>query len=142
MAKAEQIKALIRCHTEGDDTRFYAIAMQVAAQAARAGQGNFAQEVRELVDRAKASSGAAARPSRPTPLAQPRGELAALLSVAYPRTRLRDMALAPPLAERLERVLREQLQRERLRAHGFSPLRKLLLIGPPGTGKTTVIVAL
>lgn len=29
MAKAEHIKALIRCHAEGDDTRFYAVAMQV-----------------------------------------------------------------------------------------------------------------
>jgi len=31
MAKADQIKALIRSHAEGDDSRFYAIAMQVAA---------------------------------------------------------------------------------------------------------------
>lgn len=32
MAKAEQIKALFRCHAEGDETRC-AVAMQVAAQA-------------------------------------------------------------------------------------------------------------
>ena len=37
MAKADQIKALIRSHAEGDDPRFYAIAMQVAAQAVRSG---------------------------------------------------------------------------------------------------------
>jgi SpoVK/Ycf46/Vps4 family AAA+-type ATPase len=46
------------------------------------------------------------------------------------------MALSETLSGRLERVIREQRQRERLRSHGFSPLRKLLLIGPPGTGKT------
>ena len=45
MAKADQIKALIRSHAEGDDARFYAIAMQVAAQAARSGHGKFAQEL-------------------------------------------------------------------------------------------------
>jgi len=137
MAKAEQIKALIRCHTEGDDVRFYAVAMQVAAQAARSGHGNLAQELRDLVDKArKQPNTAASRSSRPVPLAQPRGELAGLLTVAYPKTRLTDMALSVPLFERLERVIREQRQRERLRLHGFSPLRKLLFIGPPGTGKT------
>jgi len=144
MAKAEQIKALIRCHADGDDARFYAVAMQVAAQAARAGQGNFAQELRELVDRAKAQAkvATATRAPRPVPLAQPRGELAGLLSVGYPKTRLNDMALGGTLPERLERVVREQRQRERLRSHGFSPQRKLLLVGPPGTGKTMTASAL
>ncbi len=144
MAKADQIKALIRCHAEGDDTRFYAVAMQVAAQAARSGHGNLAQELRELVDKAKAQSKAAesSRSARPVPLAQPRGELAGLLTVGYPKTRLADMALGEGLADRLDRVIREQRQRERLRSHGFSPLRKLLLIGPSGTGKTMTASAL
>jgi hypothetical protein len=54
MATADQVKALIRSHADGDDTRFYAIAMQVAAQAARSGHGKFAQELRDLVDQVKA----------------------------------------------------------------------------------------
>ena len=32
MATADQVKALIRSHAEGDNDRFYAIAMQVVAQ--------------------------------------------------------------------------------------------------------------
>ena len=39
MASGEQVKALIRSHAEGDDARFYSVAMQVAAQAARSGHG-------------------------------------------------------------------------------------------------------
>ena len=144
MAKADQIKALIRCHAEGDDTRFYAVAMQVAAQAARSGHGNFAQELRDLVDKAKAKSkeNEATRTPRPIPMAQPRGELAGLLSVSYPKARLADMALSSSLRDSLERVILEQRERERLLSHGFSPLRKLLLIGPPGTGKTMTASAL
>lgn len=144
MAKADQIKALIRSHAEGDDSRFYAIAMQVAAQAARNGHGKFAQELRQLVDRAKqrAAAAAALQVPKPVPLAQPRGELAGLLTVGYPKTRLADMALEEDLHQRIERVLVEQRQRERIRGHGFAPLRKLLLVGPPGTGKTMTAAAL
>lgn len=144
MATADQVKALIRSHADGDDARFYAIAMQVAAQAARSGHGKFAQELRDLVDQAKASAKAIepTRGSKPIPLAQPRGELAGLLTVGYPKTRIRDMALPDALRMRLERVITEQRERDRLREHGFSPMRKLLLIGPPGTGKTMTAAAL
>ncbi|MDP1822840.1 MAG: ATP-binding protein [Archangium sp.] len=144
MATAEQVKALIRSHAEGDDTRFYAIAMQVAAQAARSGHGKFADELRELVDQVKARSKAVepVRGPKAVPLAQPRGELAGLLTVGYPKTRLADMALSDALRTRLDRVLTEQRQRDRIREHGFSPMRKLLLVGPPGTGKTMTAAAL
>lgn len=144
MATGDQVKALIRSHADGDDTRFYAIAMQVAAQAARSGHGKFAQELRDLVDQVKARAKAMepARGPKPVPLAQPRGELAGLLTVGYPKTRLVDMALADGLRTRMERVLTEQRERERLREHGFAPMRKLLLIGPPGTGKTMTAAAL
>lgn len=135
MATADQVKALIRSHAEGDDTRFYAIAMQVAAQAARSGHVKFAQELREMVDEVRARAGTASKP-KPVPVVQPRGELAGLLTVGYPKARLADMAIASSLDQRLQRVLVEQRERERIRAHGFAPLRKLLLVGPPGTGKT------
>jgi SpoVK/Ycf46/Vps4 family AAA+-type ATPase len=144
MATADQVKALIRSHADGDDARFYAIAMQVAAQAARSGHARFAQELRELVDQVKARAKAVEplRGARPVPLAQPRGELAGLLTVGYPKTRLVDMALTEQLRARLDRVLVEQRERERIREHGFGPMRKLLLVGSPGTGKTMSAAAL
>jgi AAA+ superfamily predicted ATPase len=142
MAKADQIKALIESHAQRDDTRFYAVAMQVAAQAARNGHGRLAVELRQLVDEAKVRSTRPRVGAAPTPIARPRGELAGLISAAYPKTLLTEMALEPNLAERLERVLREQRSRDEIRSHGFAPLRKLLLVGPPGTGKSMTAAAL
>jgi len=108
--------------------------MQVAAKAARSGHGKLAEELRELVDDARDRSPRSLH--APIPLAQPRGELAGLLTASYPKARLAEMALDPETKTRLERILLEQRQRERIREHGFEPQRKLLLVGPPGTGKT------
>jgi flagellar biosynthesis GTPase FlhF len=144
MATKDHVQALVRSHAEGDDERFYAIAMQVAAQAARQGHARFAHELRDLVDQAKARAKVAGsgQRTRPVPLVQPRGELAGLLVATYPRTRLADMALDESVRSRIDRVLLEQHQRDRIHEHGLSPLRKLLLIGPPGTGKTMTAAAL
>ncbi len=131
MASAEQLKALLRSHSEGDDDRFYAVAMQLAAHEARRGHGKLAEELRALVDAAKRRRAAA-----PVPISRPKGELAGLLSADYPKTRLAEMVLDEPLAGQLERVIREQRHAARLLQHGLSPRRKLLLVGPPGTGKT------
>jgi len=46
MATAEQIKALLKSYAEGDDERFITVSLQVAAHAARKGQGKLAQELR------------------------------------------------------------------------------------------------
>lgn len=144
MATADHIKALIRSHSEGDEERFYAIALQVAAQAARQGHSKMAKELRDLVDRAKARGEppAQGQKTKPVPIVQPRGELAGLLTASFPTIRLADMALDQSVRSRLERILLEQRQREKLRAHGMSPIQKLLLVGPPGTGKTMTASAL
>jgi SpoVK/Ycf46/Vps4 family AAA+-type ATPase len=141
MASAEQIIALIRSHLERDDDRFLAVAMQVAAHEARQGHGRVADGIRELVDKIRSAAGRA-DPQAPIPIATPRGELAGLLAVSYPRTRLSEMVLAPEIRARLDRILREQTGRDRLAAHGLHPRRKLLLMGPPGSGKTMTATAL
>jgi SpoVK/Ycf46/Vps4 family AAA+-type ATPase len=138
MPTAAQVKALIRSHAEGDEQRFYSIALQVAAQAARQGHGKFAQELRDVIDRARtvAPQNGLSQRARPVPMVQPRGELAGLFTAVYPQTRLSEMALEENVGSRVERVLTEQRQSAHLQSHGLRPQRRLLLIGPPGTGKT------
>ncbi len=136
MATADQFKALVRSHADGDDGHFYSVAMQVAARAAKQGHSKFAQELRELVDSAKAASEEGGRKLRPIPVTQPRGDLAGLLAVSYPDQRLGDLVVDEKVRASLERVLSEQRQQDRLMEYGFEPVRSLLFIGPPGTGKT------
>jgi len=132
MASAEQIKALLKSHMDGDDDRFFSVAMQVAAHEARLGHGKLAEELRALIDDAKERRGA----SPPVPIGRPRGELANLLEASYPKARLGEMILTKALADQIRRVIKEQRHASRIVEHGLSPRRKLLLTGPPGTGKT------
>ena len=132
MASAEQIKALLKSHMDGDDDRFFSVAMQVAAHEARVGHGKLAQELRALIDDAKGRRAAVS----PVPIAKPRGELAYLLEASYPKARLGEMILTDEVANQIRRVIREQRHAGRIVEHGLSPRRKLLLTGPPGTGKT------
>lgn len=142
MATAKQLRALLKSYGDRDDEHFYAVAMQLAAHEARLGHGKLARELRTLIDDARAKRPAAKRPPRPVPLALPRGELAGLLSASYPDARLPDMILPEELQWKLERVLREQRQQSKLLSHGLPPRTKLLLLGPPGSGKTFTARAL
>lgn len=137
MASADQIKALLRSHLEGNESQFLSVAMQVAAYEARKGHGKLAEELRAMIDEAKARQNPLRAPDRaPTPIGKPRGELASLVVASSPTQRLSSMVVAHDVHERLARIIREQRHFARIREHGLSPRRKLLLVGPPGTGKT------
>ena len=119
MASAEQLKALLRSHLEGDNDRFISVAMQVAAHEAKLGHGKLATDLRDIIDQAKSRRGAGS----PVPIGRPRGELANLLEASYPKARLGDMILGNALASRMDRVIREQRHAAEILDHGLLPRR-------------------
>ncbi len=141
MATAQQLKALLQSYSEADGEMFVSVALQIAAHEARTGKGKFASEIKQLVDEIKGKQ-RSSRLGGSVPIARPTGELATLLSATYPHTKLAEMVLAPEQRESLELVIREYRQQGKLREHGLSARRKLLLVGPPGVGKTMTSWAL
>ncbi len=144
MASSDQLKALIKSHISRDDGQFLSVAMQVAAHEAKLGHARLAEELRDMIDAAKARVGqdASGKLVAIGSAAKPRGELANLLAVSNPASRLGDMVLDEVASTQLQRVIKEQRQLARIKEHGLTPRRKLLLVGPPGTGKTMTASAL
>jgi SpoVK/Ycf46/Vps4 family AAA+-type ATPase len=128
MATAEQIKSLIRSHLSDDAERFYSIALQVAAHEARQGHTALAHEIRGIVDKARTAKGAVV-------LQFPKDMMGLVLS-ENPTIAKSALVIPSALKERIERIIHEYRQQHKLKSHGLTHRRKILLIGPPGTGKT------
>lgn len=128
----EHITAMVRSHASGDDSAFYSVALQIAAREAKQGHHTLAADIKKAVDASRQSTPR----SNVTRLARPRGDLADLILTSHPDISLRDLVLPPALSAQLKQVIAEQRQRKRLLDSGFSPVYRLLLEGPPGTGKT------
>ena len=129
MATAEQIKSLIRTHLSEDDERFYTLALQVAAHEAQQGHAALAHDIRGIVDKNRKVRGSNVLLKFPQ-------EMTGM--VLSKKTDLPISALVVPeeIRDRIQRIVQEHRQQEKLKKHGLSNRRKILLTGPPGTGKT------
>ena len=136
MATAEQIKALLKTHAERDEKRFYAVALQVAASAARTGHTKLAGDIKTLVERGRNRTPMAPVGALVPLLKQPKGDLSGVLEVSNPGTGAGEIVLSEEVSGRLKRVILEQRQKDKLEQFGLQPRRKLLFTGSPGTGKT------
>jgi SpoVK/Ycf46/Vps4 family AAA+-type ATPase len=132
MASSEHLKALLKSHMSGDDEHFLSIALQVAAHEAKNGHGKLALELRDIVEKARKQ----AKTNTPVSIARGIKDATGLLTATTPQQRLGDLVTAADVKDKLSRVIREQRHLGKLKSHGLAPRRKLLLVGPPGTGKT------
>lgn len=128
MATAEQIKSLIRTHFSDDPERFYTIVLQVAAHEAEQGHGALAHEIRSIVDKTRREKGAVV-------LKFPQ-DMRGLVLSEKPEISKASLVMPSSFIDRIERIIHEYRQQQKLKAHGLEHRRKIMLVGPPGTGKT------
>src|SRR3984957_13897352 len=131
---------MLRSRAEGDEDAFFSIALQVGASDARHGRSETAQEMRAEIDKARAKNSRGA--SVMIPFAHPRGSLEGLLEMREARYKFKDVVLNERLLGHFSDILRQQRKRDWLREHGKTPNRRILFVGPPGSGKTMSAEAL
>lgn len=127
MATADQIKSLIQSHFDRNEERFRTLALQLAAYEAKQGHTKLAREIRTIIDKAGAKS------NKVVPLNK---ELNELVQTSIDVKRLSELVVTEEIKSRVERIIKEYRQRDKLKKYGMANRRKILLVGPPGTGKT------
>lgn len=129
MATAEQLKTLVRSHFQDDYEQFITVALQMASHEAKQGHSAVAHDLRKMVDKARSEKTPVLKMELPQ-------ELGGLVLSEEPETPMSSLVLPDELRTRIERVIQEYHQRDKLKAHALTHRRKLLLNGPPGSGKT------
>lgn len=125
MASGDQIKALINAYKNNDDSRFKTVALQIAASEARAGHTVLAREIKEIIEKISSNN----------KIIRMKNENQ-LLQCIVSEHRAQELVVSEEIRTRIERILTEYRQREKLRSFGVKNRCKILVEGVPGTGKT------
>lgn len=126
MATADQIKSLIKAHVDGDDEKFKTVVLQIAAYEAKKNHENLARDLKKLIDKPRITRASVIPiiPNNP------------MLQLSLPTQKLNDLIVSDKIHERIVRILSEYKNRNKLKQYGMYNRRKILIEGPPGTGKT------
>ena len=124
MASAEHVKGLIRAHLEQDNARFKTIVLQIAANEARQGHMAVARDLKELSEKLSNTNNIVQINNNP------------LLEMYMPNDKISELIVSDNQKIKINRILEEFKNRDKLQAYGLSNRRKILLEGAPGTGKT------
>lgn len=128
MVKTDEIVTLIRSHVNNDDEMFRRVALQISAAEAKAGHAVAAAAIHEAIS---------AKPTRPVlKLASVNNDLGDLFMVCEKQYRLKDLVVSKEVREKIERVIKEYIEQDKLHKYNLENRRKLLLYGASGTGKT------
>ena len=134
MARSDLVKALLRSHQRGDDAEFRRAAKELVDDERRKRHDLVADQLEAILE----EPGQRSRPlqvSSLRPLPKTRDDLP-LISLEEPRLSFQDLILPESVIAVFDSLVEEFRQRSALRAHGVTPRSSLLLVGPPGCGKS------
>ncbi len=125
MATADQIKSLIKAHTDGDNEKFKTVVLQIAAYEAKHNHENIARELKKLIEKKPLSKNIIHLNHQNQ-----------MFATSMPIAHINDLIVSDEITERVTRILQEYNNRHKLETYGMCNRRKILIEGKPGTGKT------
>ena len=100
--------------------------MQIAAHEARLGHDNLARELKKQIDRVGSKRTNIVQLTSTNPM----------LSLSMPSHDLSELIVSEDITDKIQRILNEYRNRNKLISYGLTNRRKILIEGNPGTGKT------
>jgi SpoVK/Ycf46/Vps4 family AAA+-type ATPase len=137
MARSDLLVSLVKAGTTGDKRGFRTATEAIIAEERLKRHDVLAERLAKAI----LSNGNSAlnAPNAPEPSTQ-RGR--DFIAEVMPRRRLDDLVLPKAARQAVDELVEEQQRADVLRAHGLEPRSRILLVGPPGTGKTTLAEAI
>jgi SpoVK/Ycf46/Vps4 family AAA+-type ATPase len=136
MARSDLLVSLVKAGTTGDKRGFHTAAEAIIAEE----RAKRHEVLAERLTRAIQPNGNGMFSTPVAADAVYRGK--DFIAEVTPRRRLEDLILPAAARQGVEELIEEQRRADVLRAHGLEPRSRILLVGPPGTGKTTLIEGL
>jgi SpoVK/Ycf46/Vps4 family AAA+-type ATPase len=131
MARGDLLVHLVRAAKERDDDSVRRTVESMVAEERVKQHHLLAERLEEALHAAPALH-VAGEPSAAAPVG---------FSVLVPRRTLGELVLPDVVRQAIGELVEEQQRTEVLRAHGLEPRHRLLLLGPPGNGKTSLAEA-
>lgn len=136
MSRADLLVSLVKAGSEGDQKLLRSTVEAMAAE-------ERAKHHHQLADRLVQNLGQGkSRPQGPEVVRSYDGGHGGLLYEIEPRRDLHSMFLSQPVETACRELIEEQHRRDLLRSYGLEPRHRILLSGPPGNGKTSLVEAI
>jgi SpoVK/Ycf46/Vps4 family AAA+-type ATPase len=134
MARADLLVHLVRSAQEHDDAAMRRTVESMIAEESDKQHHLLARRLEEALHQTPGGSG--------TMSALPSAEAPTGFTIMMPDRRLDELVLPDRLRTAVDELIEEQQRTEILRAYGLEPRHRVLLIGPPGNGKTSLAEAI
>lgn len=136
MARSDLLVALVKAGTTGDKRAVRTTAEAIIAEEKAKQHNVLAERLAKIIQHNGGGSHGAVLGSEPS--ARGRDFIAEIT----PKRRLEELILPKACKRGVDELIEEQQRADLLRAHGLEPRHRVLLVGPPGTGKTTLAEAI
>lgn len=138
MARSDLLISLVKAGTTGDARGFRNAAEAIIAEERAKRHSVLAERLTKAIQINGNGNGTYALTTSGDPIKKGKE----FVLEVTPRRRLEELVLTDCSRQSVNELIEEQLRADVLRGHGLEPRHRALLVGPPGTGKTTLAEAI